>query len=312
MVSIDLKVFPAPPVGLPKAEKIFQNLPLYMREEVMCVVEYIRSQYDLAFNCLLETFERAVGELSQQASGPPTPESGDTVAITKLLSPRNTKCVECLIKPYDHSVSNWSACMALLGVGILRQYLSWDSSSRLDFVRKTLYPMIRKSGDLLVRYVLPCQFDLVELSLKGFGWSRQPEEELDMYTDLNFTPCEDRMRSVGWIFWKNPDRLWLMHLGLSQEYEMSCEHYEDDLGQVRPHLRLDGRPHLMEESVKRQDWERVFQKFGSPLAGIRHKETMALLMAIGQLSTCSCADIASILARPDAESTPASPKADDH
>lgn len=301
-VATDLSKTPQP-AGLFDPTKLLDSLPLHMREEVKCVQEYFESQYKLAFNCLLERFELAVGKLGQPSPGSWTHQTGKTRPIIELLSLRNqTKDVSYLTDQSYWSKASWATSMAVLGVSFLQQYLRWDSSSQLGFIRAT-YEHLCREGQFLAIIGLRCPFDLSGLSSKGFGWPCQPEDELDMYDDTNFTPCEDRMRSVGWIFWKNPDRLWIMNLGSSQEYEMSCEYYEDGLGLVHPDLMLQVRPHLMEASVQRQDWELIVQEFGCSKNWFLHDDTRNLLMAIGKASPCSSADIASMLAGQESEDT---------
>lgn len=296
--------------GLFDPTKLVRSLPLYMQEEVKCVQVYFEAQYNLAFNGLLERFELAVWGLGQRSPGSWTHQTGDTRPIIELLRMgRQTKDVSYLSNlEWFHSPASWATNMAVLGVSFLQQYLSWDSSSRLGFIRATYSALCRGTGFLNLM-VLRCPFDLAGLSSKGFGWPYQPEDELDMYDDTTFTPCEDRMRSVGWIFWKNPDRLWLMNLGSSQECEMSSEYYEDDIGLVQPNLMLQARPHLMEASVQRQDWELIIQQFGCFKSRILHDDTYGLFMGIGEPSTLSSADIASMLARQDAEDPPTEVKA---
>lgn len=256
--AITTCVWSMTPAGPFDPTELLGSLPLYMREEVKCVQEYFEAQYNLAFNYVLERFEVAVRELGQRSPGSWTHQISDTRPIIELLRiGSQTKDMIYLTNPRSHH----RASLALLGVGFLQQYLSWDSHSRLEFVRATYNSLWRWSNYHAFR-VLECPLDIAGLSFQGFGWPCKPEDELDMYENTDFTPCEDRMRSVGWIFWKNPDRLRLMNLGSSQEYEMSIEYYEDDSGLVHADLMLKGRPHLMEASVQRQDWELIMQRFG--------------------------------------------------
>lgn len=301
------------PVGLFDPTKLFPCLPLYMREEANCVWAYFNSQYNLAFNCLLEKFELAVSELGQSSPGSSPNQIGDTRSIIEQLSVGSQRNeVHHLTHPSRHGGFYWASSMALLGASFCQQYLSWNSSCRLDFVRATYHPLCCAGGfHCYIMTGLGRHLDITGLSSKGFGWPCQPEYELDMYDDLTFTPCEDRMRSVGWIFWKNPDRLCYMNLGISQEYEMSSEHYEVDLGLVRHDLKLEGRLHLLEASVQRQDWEILVQRFRIPNSRFLHDDVKDLFMATGNLSTRSGADIASILGRQDAGGVLSQAKADD-
>lgn len=307
-IATNLSATPQP-VGLFDPRKLLRNLPLYVREEVRCVQEYFEAQYKLAFNCVLERFELAVGKLGQRSQGSWTHQASDTRPLIELLSlGSQTEDVSYLTNQSYESKDSWVTNMAVLGVSFLQQYLCWDPSSQLGFIRATYNHLCWGSG-FLASLVVTCRFDLSGLSLKGFGWPCQPEDKLDMYDHTSFTPCEDRMRSVGWIFWKNTDRLRLMNLGSSQEYEMSRKYYDDDLGLVHPDLMLQIRPHLMETSVQRQDWELVMQEFGCSESRTLHDDTKSLFRAIGEPSICSSADIASMLARQNSEDTPTQVKA---
>lgn len=274
-----------PSKKLLEAWDLFSQMATYAQEEVLCVEHYVREQYDLAINALLESFELAVCELGRQASRASASFVPD--GIEPIIDVGGDQ-VEFFELNYYKVHPNWTASMSLLGVCFLQRFLSWDSSTRLDFTRITYLAMNRLE---LPTYIFP-QLDISfhELVEENLGWSNDEHrmDRSDWMIDWD-NACKLRLRAVGWIFWKRPDRLDFMHLTENRV----AENYTTE-GNVYRHLRLKGRPHLMERLVDVQEWKRIVDHFNPRYLSQRQlRDIKALFASIGTLDAGSIADTVS-------------------
>ncbi|KAG6364193.1 hypothetical protein INS49_005791 [Diaporthe citri] len=269
--------------------KSFRETPTYMREEIMCIQQYVQEQYDLAFNALVESFELAVGEIGRQALDTSTPPAESTVPIVDLDWETLGVPVQHLIEPPCNKSNMWSINMAVLGVSFLQRFLSWDESTRLEFIRFT-YPFLSNWEECPIEAFLSSDINVDDLTAKEFGWASN-DIDYSFYVSRNVdVNIQLRLRAVGWIFWENPDRLWLMSLAEGLVDEAYASSYA-----LRPHLRLQGRPHLLEKSVEPEEWERVVRLFGPSLSESQLKDIKGLFKSIANLKSGSFSDVVSTL-----------------
>lgn len=267
----------------------FRETPTDMREEIMCIQQYVQEQYDLAFNALVESFELAVGEIGRHAlNTSPLPTDG-TVPIVDMDWETLGVPVQHLIEPPSNNANIWSTNMAVLGVGFLQEFLSWDESTRLEFIRTT-YPFLSNEEECPINSFLRSDINVDDLTAKNFGWT---SNDMDYYLYQSRQVDVDiqlRLRGVGWIFWEKPDRLLFMSLVedlVDETYASSCG--------LRPHLRLQGRPHLLEKSVQPEEWERIVRHFASSCSESQLNKIKVVFKSIGNLNSSSIADVVSAL-----------------
>ncbi|KAJ0114103.1 hypothetical protein J7T55_007937 [Diaporthe amygdali] len=279
------------------------RLPVFMQEEVLCIQEYVRAQYDLAFNGIVESFELAVNEIGRQALDKSTTLIGSTKTIQQFLETEDcADDIYHLVEPRYSQANDWSINIAMLGVIFLRHFLSWDSSARLDFIRNTYWSLGKDYDGLedfeTAGHVPAVYIDMNEMAMIRFGWPRHTSYFLLQYNRL--CPSESRLRSVGWIFWIKPERLHLMNL-----WDLNQGLLEENYGlhgNIRPHLRLRGRSHLKETLVQRQDLEHIVRQFGADvLSNHRLNKFKDFLRAICDPSSSGNADIAPLLLSQDDE-----------
>lgn len=286
------------------AREVFEEMHTYMQEEVMCVKQYIREQYDLAFNELVESFELAVGDLGRRASNTTQPAEDEIMPIIELEDGVLDSSVQYLFEPPYDRCNAWTANMARLGINFFQQFVSWDSAARLDFSRIT-YPFLGRQKRCPIGTFPTYDFSRSDLFDEWFGWFSDYEDELDMYDCLG-PLSESRLRAVGWIFWKNPERLYFMNLD-----EDTLVDYYGSEGTIYPHLRVQGRPRLMETLVRPHDWERVCQHFGPSFSRDELKEIKGLFTSIESLKSSHIAEIVRIVRRQDVGVAPTEARKDD-
>lgn len=269
-------------------------------EEMMCVQHYVREQYDLAFNALVESFELAVGELGRHDSDTtPVPTHG-AMPIVNMDSQTLRVPVQHLVEPPCHDSNSWTTNIAVLGVSFMQEFLSWDESTRLDFIRIT-YPFLGNEERCFIEPLLSFEFSVVDLVAKNYGWTSH------YHSDHGFEDCQVdddvqlRLRSVGWIFWENPSRNSFM--SLVEDLDEVNERYGSS-GGIRIHLRLQGRPHLLEKSVDPQEWKGIVKYFGTSLSERQLNDVKGLFKSIGDLKSTSVADTVSALRSQDDEDAP--------
>ena len=289
------------PKELLGALEFFERMPRPMQEEVMCVQHYVREQYDLAFNALVESLELAVGELGRRASEISLPLTDDTIPIIELEDGVFESPVQYLFESSSANYNPWKIKLAMLGVSFLQRFLSWDASTRLDFTRIT-YPFLASGTGCRIRDIFRCSIDMGDFIEEEFGWSNDHIDQLLMYEELEF-PSKARLRAVGWIFWKNTERLLLMNL--NEDDLVECYGSE---GRIRTNLRLQGRPHLMETSVQPHDWERICQYFGPSFSDDELNHTKDLFTSTASLKSSHIADVVRILRCQDVGVSPTEAK----
>lgn len=264
-----------------EARDLFSQMATYAQEEVLCVEHYVREQYDLAVNALVESFELAVCELGRRASRASASFVPD--GIEPIIDVGGDQ-VELFDLKYYKFHPKWTASMSLLGVCFLQRFLSWDSSTRLDFTRITYLVMNRLGLPTSIFPQLDISFH--ELVEENFGWSNHEHrmDRSDWMIEWD-NACRLRLRAVGWIFWKRPDRLDFMHLTENRV----AEKYTTE-GIVYRHLRLKGRPHLMELLVDVQEWKRIVDHFNPHYLSKRQlSDIKALFTSIETLDSSSIA-----------------------
>lgn len=266
----------------------FYDIPTYVQEEVMCVQQYVQEQYDLTFNELVESFEVAVGGIGQRAWANSASPTAVTMPMFDLEWETLLEPVEYLFRPPFYSPSLWSANMAALGISFLQRFLSWNASTRLDFTRIT-YPFLSNWEQCRVGTFLKTGINYDDLTAKDFGWSQEFIDELAWNRRVDES-TQLRLRAVGWIFWRNYDRLFFMNLdedGVDRTYGRN--------GSMCPHVRLHGRPHLLETLVEIKEWESIVQQFGSSFSDNQLNDIKGMFKSIGDLNSRSVADVVSTL-----------------
>lgn len=286
--------------------KSFYEMPTYIREEVMCVKQYAQEQYDLAFNSLVESFEVAVGEVGCQTLEVLPPPTDDTMPIVYLEWEKFQSPLQYLFEPDFYNCNMWTINMAALGVSVLQEFVSWDVSTRLDFIRAT-YPFLTNSDDCPIQHFLRHpghgeDVNVDDLLAKDFGWSETFLNDLTETHSVN-DMTQVRLRAVGWIFWCNRDRLFFMNL---VENEVD-ESYDCD-GQVYCDLKVQGRPHLLEKVVKIQEWEPIVQYFGPSFSESQLNNMKGLFRSMRNLNSAGVAEIVTTLPSQNKAGVPAEAK----
>lgn len=297
------------PEELRDMSRSFYEMPTYIREEVMCVKQYAQEQYDLAFNSLVESFEVAVGEVGCQTLEILLPPTDDTMPIVDLEWETFQSPLQYLFEPPFYNCNMWTMNMAALGISVLQEFVSWDASTRLDFIRAT-YPFLTNWEQCPIQHFLGFPgygengevIHVDDLLAKDFGWSESFLEGLawdDSVNDMTHL----RLRAVGWIFWCNCDRLHFMNL---VENEVDGSYGWN--GQISPYLKLQGRPHLLERFVKRQEWEPLVQYFGPSFSESQLNDIKGLFKSMGNLNSAGIARIVSTLPSQNKADAPAEAK----
>lgn len=281
------------PNKLLTTREVFRRVPTYIQEEVLCVWQYVQEQYDLAFNSLLESFELAVGELGRRAPGTSTSPSTHVQPIIDLQGTDESP-VKHLFEPPDYQSNTWTNHVSMLGVMFLQRFLAWDSSTRLDFIRIT-YPFLSNIGRFSTSGFLRPEFQVERLIEENLGWPNHcmDESKLGILRSL----CKKRLRAVGWIFWKKPPRLFATDSNERSPYRTTRSN-------IRPHLRLQGRPHLEEIPVKEQEWGRIVRHYAPSFSERQLNDIKALFTSIGTLECGRIADIVSALQPQDKDQAP--------
>lgn len=281
------------------AREVSRRIPTYMQEEVLCVRQYVQEQYDLAFNSLLESFELAIGELGRRASGLSCSSSTPIKPIIEQRIP-DEDAVQHLFEP-PFSVSNsWTNHISILGVSFLQRFLSWDSSTRLDFVRIT-YPFLGRIERYSIPQFVKFELDAERLIHENLGWTDHCVDQSRLKTLRG--SCKWRMRAVGWIFWKEPPLLFITDSNRRSPYAR-----HNIQGAIFRHVRLQGRPHLEETPVEEQEWEKVLHHFGPSFSERQINDIKGLFKSIDALDSGSVSDTVSALRFQDEGEAPSEVK----
>lgn len=269
-------------------------IPASNIEEIMCIQQYFREQYDLAFNEVVHGLELAVAGLNQRASDTSSPPGNETKPIFELEFNALRHRVQYLFSaPCPHS-KRATTNLAMLGVSFLQRFLSWDATTRLDFIRTT-FPFLGSRYECYIERVLEYEIDERRLAAEVFGWGGDHIIEKASWEKLKFLweelahLSDDRLRAVGWIFWKDPYRLSFMDLNGVLLYTNYGPR-----GVIRPRLRTLGPLHLMETSVDPQEWKRIVQRFGQASEG-KLKGIKRCFTEICNLESASTAEVSSLL-----------------
>lgn len=274
------------------AREVSLRITACMQEEVLCVWQYVQEQYDLAFNSLLESFELAIGELGRRSSGL-SPSS--STHVQPIIEQRNADDVpvQHLFDPPFRESNIWTSHISILGLTFLQRFLSWDSSTRLDFIRIT-YPFLGRIGRYSIHHFIRSELDAVGLIHENLGWTNHCVNLSKLATLQN--SCKWRLRAVGWIFRKEPPQLFTTDSNRRSPYAR-----HDIEGRIRRHVRLQGRPHLEEIPVEEQEWERILQHFGPSFSERQLNDVKGLFKSIGALDSGRIADTVSALRYQDEE-----------
>lgn len=264
---------------------LIEHTPTYIREEVMCVRIYLEQQYDLAFNALVESFERAVGGIGRQPSDTSPPPTDGTVPIVDLEWESLQVPVQYLFEPPCCEPNRWSSNIGELGVGVLQEFLSWHESTRLDFIRTT-YSFLGNEQQCKICPFFYDKINVDDLKAKDFGWSSFTADYHFYQWNLVDPDVQARLRAVGWIFWENLDRLWAMNL-----VEDLVDGSYGPKGRVYPHLRVQGRPHLLEKLVKPEEWEPIVRYFGPAPSEKQLDDIKGLFKSMNNLNPGSIAAV---------------------
>lgn len=278
------------------ARELFRCIPTYMQEEVLCVRQYFEEQYDLAFNTLKESFELAVGELGRRASGTSPSSSTHVQPITE--QPRaGESTVQHLFDPPYIDFNSWNSELAWLGVNFLQSFLSWDSSTRLDFIRITC-PFF-SSRRLSIRNFLRPGLRIDRLMEENFGWPGKCMDQSKL-ADLG-SLCPERLRAVGWIFWKQQTP---RPFTTNSDQRSLYRKYNFGSGAIRRHVRLQVRPQLAETPVEEQEWERIVQHYAPSFSERQLNDIKSLFESIGNFDSGCIADIVSAMRCQDEDVEP--------
>lgn len=274
------------------APEELQNRSNSACEEVMCVQQYVREQYDLAFNELVESFEIAVARVCQEDLETPPPPADDITPIIELDWKSLREPVQYLYEPPFGECNPWTTKMAALGISLLQKFVSWDRSDRLDFIRIT-HPFLSNSLQCPVDDFLESDINVNDIRNSNFDWGHDLMDPWNWSDVIMDTSIQPRLRAVGWIFWENPMRragMGLNELRVDDTYALD--------GLPSPHLRLQGRPHLLEKSVKPLEWEPIVQHFGPNPAEEELKDIKGLFKSMNNLNPDGIAGVVSALNRP--------------
>lgn len=258
-------------------------------EEVMCVQQYAREQYDLAFNQLVESFEIAVARVGEEDLETSPPSTDDTTPIVELDWKSLRKPVQYLYEPPFDESNPWTTKMAALGISFLQKFLSWDRSNRLDFIRIT-HPFLSNWEQCPVDTFLRSEISEYDVMNNNFDWGHDFMDPWSWSCVINNTSVQLRLRAVGWIFWEGPLRRAAMDL-----VKYRVEDTYGPGGVLLPHLRLQGRRHLMEKSVKPLEWEPIVQHFGPTPTEEELKDIKGLFKSMNNLNPAGVAAVVSAL-----------------
>lgn len=278
------------------AREVFRCIPTYMQEEVLCVRQYFEEQYDLAFNTHVESFELAVGELGRRTSDTSPSSSTHVQPITEQPRAGESQVQHLFDPPYIDS-NSWTSQISWLGANFLQRFLSWDSSTRLDFIRITC-PFLGSMGRLSIRNFLGPGLHTDRLMEENYGWPKKcmHESKLAVLKSL----CPERLRAVGWIFWKQPPRPFTTNSDQRNPYRK----YNFGSGAIRRHVRLQGRPQLAETPVEEQEWKRTVQHYAPSFSERQLNDIKSLFESIGNLDSGCIGGIVSALRCEDEDVEP--------
>lgn len=258
-------------------------------EEVMCVQQYVREQYDLAFNELVQSFEAAVARVGLDSLETSTPPTDAAQPIAELECERLQDPVGYLFEPPFSDPNPWATKTAALGISFLQRFVSLNRSNRIDFIRIS-YPFLSNSVKCPLNSFLGSKIAINDVRNKNFGWSDEDMSDWNWSSVIRDTSMQLRLRAVGWIFWENRERLFLMDL---HEYQVDDTYGLE--GRLLPHLRLQGRLNLLEELVKPQEWEPIVQYFGPTPSEKQLDDIKGLFKSMDDLNPASIAAVVSAL-----------------
>lgn len=259
------------------------KIPPPVREEFICVQQYVRDQYDLAFNAIVNDFELAVNKMGRRATGSsmsPNRSITQAIELTRDVSP---KPVRYLFELLGHHNTSWTDHMAMLGISFLHEFFSWDSTTRLGFIRTT-YPFLCRhhTGMFTLKYLFIHRHHLHQVAGIHAPLIRSgSRSDLDVATR--------RLRAVGWIFWENPDRLASMNL-VQGSVDATYWSYNG----ILTHLSHRLRSFSLDRSLEPQDWEHIIRGFGSPYNDVQPASARSLFNSTGSLNRTKVAEIASV------------------
>lgn len=251
--------------------RFFRQMSAPVCEGIVCVQQYMRDQYALAFNSVVRSFELAASETGRCDSDP---------AIVEQLWEDSPTPVRYLFGNPDPTPNGlWIGAVAMLGVGFLREFFSLDSTARLDFIRAT-YPFFNESKMHRFPFTITAVNSARGLGVERFGWSRR---DIDMES-------ADRLRAVGWVFWENPDRLASMDL-IRGPIDGK---YQSGSGISIPgFLKLRSSIYFVDKSLEQQNWEDIIKEFGTPSSKGQLDKIKSLFKSIGTLNPAKVAEIVS-------------------
>lgn len=265
--------------------RFIRKISAPVREELICVQQYVRDQYDLAFNAVVNSFELAVGKMGRRASGPSMSSERSTTPVIELTSRDCPQPARYLFQPIDFYATCWTDHMAMLGVSFLHEFLSWDSTTRLDFIRAT-HPFLRSFSMFTFNRLFMNEFYERDVAGIHSPLLRPGFECL----------ATRRLRAVGWIFWENPDRLASMNL---VQGSVNATYWSRDGILTRLIPRVPSV--FVEKSLEPQDWEYIIQEFGTPSCEDQLNNIRSLFKSIGTLHCANFAEIVSTSRQQDIE-----------
>ncbi|KAH8756289.1 hypothetical protein F5883DRAFT_526135 [Diaporthe sp. PMI_573] len=256
----------------------FRRISQDVREEFICVQHYMLEQYHLALNTVTESFRLAVNEMGRCATAS-TPPS------TELLEDDFPELVQYLFSEmnFTYDPKEWAKLLAMLGVSFMQQFLCWDSTTRLDFIRTT-YPVLHECTPITLHHLFEPDIKMRVAMDQRFGWPR---------SQFTIDETNLRLRAVGWIFWEDPDRLAAMDLVRGA----ADRTYDSDEHGIIPYIKLDYRPFRKERSLEPQEWDRIVQEFGQPPYDDQLFDVKRLFLSIGDLNPDRIAEMVSIWRR---------------
>ncbi|KAG8165598.1 hypothetical protein KVR01_004150 [Diaporthe batatas] len=213
-----------PPRDFPSIRDLLSQMPVYMREELSCIREYVCEQYLLAFNEVVGSFSLAVARMGQRTAS--ATDSSNSLPDESLRLYRYPGCAP--------GQEGWPFSMSLLGPGFWQDFLSHDATARLHFFRATFH-LFNK-----------CRFQTRLFFSRRDTTSLRYFKEKVLHSDLAELPItyttRRRLRAVGWAFWDDPDRLASMDLvpgRVNAAYGNESGDPTEQAREVRAHLARD-------------------------------------------------------------------------
>lgn len=263
--------------GRRKVWRFLERLSAPVREELICVQQYVRDQYDLAFNAVVDSFEQAVKKMGRLASAPSTAPERSISPVDDITCQDSPEQVRYLFKGHPYKETFWTDHMAMLGVSVLQEVFSWDSTTRLDFIRATC-PFLWIMDIPTFHELFMDECDACDVPGIHSHWLR---------SQFNYF-ATSRMRAIGWIFWESPDRLASMSLtkgSVNTTYWCS--------GGIPTDLMHRVRSVYVRKALEPQDWEYIVREYGHPSSNIQLANAKSLFKSTGNLNRAKVAEIVS-------------------